>query len=92
MMEEVKEDGDPIGNPAISTDLDTQDLSDTDPPTRQHILTGLRPRHIYSRGQTGLASVREYVPNWRPQGVRRPCGWGVVALGWGHPLGDGEEE
>ena len=34
--EEAEEEGDPIRRPAVSTNLDPQDLSDTEPPTRQH--------------------------------------------------------
>ena len=42
-LEEDEEEGDPIGRPAISTNLDPQDLSDTKPPTRQHIGAVLKP-------------------------------------------------
>ena len=33
---EAEEKDDPVGGPAISINLDPQDLSDTEPPTRQH--------------------------------------------------------
>jgi hypothetical protein len=42
-MEEAEEEYDPIGRPAISTNLNPWELSDTEPPTRQHIRAGLRP-------------------------------------------------
>jgi hypothetical protein len=34
MLKEVVEMGDPIGRPAVSTNLDPRDLSATEPPTR----------------------------------------------------------
>jgi hypothetical protein len=37
-----KVEGDPIGRTTISTNPDPWELPDTDPPTRQHILAGLR--------------------------------------------------
>jgi hypothetical protein len=41
-LEEAEENGDPIGRPAVSTNLDPRDLSDTEPPTRWHTLVGQR--------------------------------------------------
>jgi hypothetical protein len=61
-LEEAEKD-DPMGIPAVSTNLDLRDLSDTEPSTRQHTLADMRPRRIYSRGLLGLASVREDAPN-----------------------------
>jgi hypothetical protein len=43
MLEEAEEDGHPVGGPAVSINLDTWDLSDTGPPTRQDILSDMRP-------------------------------------------------
>jgi hypothetical protein len=40
-LAEVLEEGDPIGR-LVSTNLDSQDLSDTELPTRLHILVGTR--------------------------------------------------
>jgi hypothetical protein len=58
-LEEVEEEGNPMERPAASTNLDPGDLSDTVPPTRRHILAGLRAfGHIYSRGLPDPASVR----------------------------------
>jgi hypothetical protein len=34
--EEVKEEGDPIGRPAVSNNLDHRDPSDTETATKQH--------------------------------------------------------
>lgn len=62
MLEEVDEKGDPIGRPTVSTNLDLQDLSDTKPPTREHTLADSRPQYTYSRGQLGVAPVREDTP------------------------------
>ena len=42
-MGEAKEEGNPIGRPAVSTNLDTCDLSDTEPPTKQHTPADMRP-------------------------------------------------
>jgi len=60
-LEEAEEEGSPMGRPAVSTDLDPQDLSDTEPPSRQHTLAG--HTHIYSRGLSGPVLVREDAPN-----------------------------
>ena len=42
-MEEVEEEGNPIGRPEFSTNLDPWELSETKPPNRQHILVGSKP-------------------------------------------------
>jgi hypothetical protein len=34
-LKEAEEEGGPMGRPAVSTDPDSRDLSDTEPPTRQ---------------------------------------------------------
>ena len=34
-LEEAEKEGDPVGGPAVSINLDLGDLSDTGPPTRQ---------------------------------------------------------
>jgi hypothetical protein len=83
-LEEAEEEGDPIGRPAVSTNLGPQYLSNTGPLTRQHIPADMRlPQHIYSRGLLGLDSVRKDAPNpqenLRPQGVERYDG--VVGVG-----------
>jgi hypothetical protein len=60
-------EGNPIGRPAASTDPDSREFSDTEPPTR--LVRG--PWHIYSRGLPGLVSVGEDVLNpqetWGPR-------------------------
>jgi hypothetical protein len=59
-----QEEGNPVGGPAVSINLDPQDLSDTGPPTRQHTPADMRPStHIYSRGLPGLCSIRDDAPN-----------------------------
>jgi hypothetical protein len=42
-LDEVEEEDDPIQRPAVSANLNPWDLSDTEPPTRQHRLPALRP-------------------------------------------------
>jgi hypothetical protein len=47
---EEDEEGDSIERPAISSNLDPQDCSDTEPPTRQHTPSDMRPpTHIQQR-------------------------------------------
>jgi len=46
-LEEAEEKGHPVEGPAVSTDLDLQDLL---PPTRQHIPTDMKPlKHIQQK-------------------------------------------
>lgn len=42
-LEKAEEEGDPIGRPGVSTILDPQDRSDTEPPARQHTLSDMSP-------------------------------------------------
>ena len=47
LLQEAEEEGDPIGRPTISTNLEPWDLSDTEQPTRQHMPVDMRsPVHI----------------------------------------------
>jgi hypothetical protein len=47
---EAEEEGEPVGGPAFSTNLDLWDNSDTGPPTRPHTPADMRPRtHIQQR-------------------------------------------
>ena len=81
-LEEVEEEGDPIGRPAVSTNLDPRDLSDTEPPTRQHTLAGLRPQthtYMYRGGLPGLDSMGEDAPN--PRETWGPREWGGLGGG-----------
>jgi hypothetical protein len=49
-LEEAEEEGNPIGRPAVSINLDPQDLSDIELPTRQHIPADVRlPTHKQQR-------------------------------------------
>jgi hypothetical protein len=49
-LKEAEEEGNPVGAPAVSINLDPQDLSDTGPPTRQHVPAVKRPpTHIHQR-------------------------------------------
>ena len=48
MIEE--EEGDPVGGPAVSINLDSRDLSSTGPPNRQQTPADMRlPTHIQQR-------------------------------------------
>ena len=42
-LEESEEEGDPVGRPAVSINLDAGDLSDTGAPTRQHTPADMMP-------------------------------------------------
>jgi hypothetical protein len=92
-LKEAKEEGDSIGRPAVSTNLDPQDLSDTEPPTRQHTPAEMRlPTHRQQRTAWSGLSGRRLVKtsrDLRPQGVGRPGGSVCVCV-WGggrHLLG-----
>jgi hypothetical protein len=84
--EEAEEEGNRIGRPAVSMNWDPQNLSDIEPPTRQHTRAGPRPPETYSRGLPGLVSVGKEAANpWETWGPRE---WGSLT-GWReHPLGD----
>jgi hypothetical protein len=50
MLEEAEDEDDPIGRSAVSIYLEPLDLSDSEPPTRQHTVANLRPpTHIQQR-------------------------------------------
>jgi hypothetical protein len=51
--------------------MDPRDLSNTEPPTRQHTLTDMRSQYIYSRGLLGLGSVRKDALNSQKTGGYR---------------------
>ena len=42
-LKEAEEKDDPVGGPAISINLDPQELSNTGPPTRQDTAADMRP-------------------------------------------------
>jgi hypothetical protein len=42
-MEEAEEEGDLVGGPAVSINLDPRDLSDTGTPSRQHTPADMSP-------------------------------------------------
>ena len=51
-LKEAEEEGkgSPMGRPAVLTDLNSRDLSDTEPPSRQHTPADKRPpMHIKHR-------------------------------------------
>jgi hypothetical protein len=39
----AKEEGNPVGGPAVSINMDPWDLSNTGPPNKQHTLADMRP-------------------------------------------------
>jgi hypothetical protein len=69
-LEEAEEEDNPI-RPAVSTNLDSQDLSDTELPNRQQTRAGLRHSTYIQQRTACLASVKEDVPNcwetWVPE-------------------------
>jgi hypothetical protein len=71
----------------VSINLDTQDLSNTGPPNRQHTPADMRfPQHTYSRGLPGLCSFRDDAPNPQetggPRKFRGQLGCGVGVSMW----------
>jgi hypothetical protein len=51
-----------MGRPAVSTDLEPGDLSETEPPARRHTPADMRrPTHIQQR--TAGSGLREDAPN-----------------------------
>jgi hypothetical protein len=75
----TEEEGNPVREPTVSINLELWNLSDTGPPTRQHLTADKSPQHIYSRWLMSLGSVTEAAPN--PQKtigsreVRSLVGW-----------------
>ena len=59
-LKEAEEEGDPVGGPAVSINLDLRDLSDIGPPNRQHTPAD---QHTYSRELPVLCSLRDDAPN-----------------------------
>jgi hypothetical protein len=58
-LEEAEEEGNPVGGPVVSINLDSQDLSDSRPATRQHIPADMRPpTHIQQRTAGSVFSQR----------------------------------
>ena len=59
-LEEIEEEGNPVGGPAISRNLVPQAFSDTEPPTRQHTLADTKPAtHIQQRtARSGFSQRR----------------------------------
>ena len=59
-MEEAEKEGDSI-RPAVSTNLDPRDCSDTEPPARQHTPADMRPpTHIQQRTSRSVLSLTGY--------------------------------
>jgi hypothetical protein len=47
-LEETEEASDPVRRPAVSTNLEPRNISDTGPPIRQHTPTDIRPPTTYT--------------------------------------------
>jgi hypothetical protein len=47
-LKEAEAEGDPVGGPAVSINLDPRDLSNTGPPNRQHIPADIGPQHTHT--------------------------------------------
>lgn len=83
-VEEAEEKGVPITRPAVSTNLDLWDFSDTEPPTMYHALADIMPlTHIQQR-TAWYGSVKKETPNPTETGVRwGGCGWmGTFSCKW----------
>lgn len=65
------EEGDLIGIPTISTKLDPQDLSDNEPPTRQHTLADMGPAKHWKQRTAWFGHREDAAPNpqetWGPR-------------------------
>ena len=60
-LEEAEEKGRPMGRPAVSTNLDPRDLSDTEPLNRQHIPVDIRPL-THTQQKTAWPGLSERSP------------------------------
>jgi hypothetical protein len=87
-LKEAEEEGNPVGQPVASINLDFRDLSNTGPPNRQHTPADMRPQRTYSWGLPGLCSFSDDETNPQktgsPREFRCQVGWR-----WGHPCGYG---
>ena len=80
-LEEAKEEGDPIGGPAVSINLDPEvsQILYHQPGSTYQLKWG--PQNIYSRGLLGLGLVRDDAPNHQETGDLREFS-GLVGLRW----------
>jgi hypothetical protein len=74
-LKEAEKKGDPAGGPAVSINLNPQNLSNTGSSTRHHTQVIWGPQHTYSRGLLCLASVKDDTPNPQETGGPRESGW-----------------
>jgi hypothetical protein len=85
-LKKAEEKGDPEGGPAVSINLDPQDLSKNGPPNRQHSPAEMRPQHTYREGLLGLCSFRDKACNPQETGGSREfggqVGWAVGTSTW----------
>jgi hypothetical protein len=58
-LEKAKEEGNPVGGPAVTINLHPQNLSDTGPPSRHHLSAHMRPlTHIQQRTARSVLNQR----------------------------------
>jgi hypothetical protein len=62
-IRDTEGDGNNIGRPTVSTNLDSWELPETKSPTKEHTGAALSPRHICNRGLPCLPSMEEDGPN-----------------------------
>ena len=75
----------------VSTNLDSRDLSDTGPPTRQHTPAEMRPpTHIVEDFWVWTQSEKIHLTLKRLEALA--CGKVWWYEGWRHPHGEGGEE
>ena len=74
---EAEQEGNPVGRPAVSTNLNPKDPSKTGQPTRQHTPDDMRPTTHIQQDTVGLDTVSEDTHNAQEkggtQGVRKFC-------------------
>jgi hypothetical protein len=79
-----KKEGDPIGRTAVSTNLDTQGLSATEPPTKQHTSADMRPPTPVQQ-RTAESGLRERKMHLTLERLEAP---GSGEVWWGGMVGD----
>jgi hypothetical protein len=89
-LEKAEEEGDLIRRPIVSKNLDPWDLSDTEPPTRQHTPADLSPRTHIQQRTLGLDSVREDISNLKGLEAPRRGRTGGMGVGvcWAYSHGN----
>jgi hypothetical protein len=77
-LQETEEEGNPVGGPAVTINLDPWDLSDTGPPARQHTPAEMRsPTHTAEYCQVWVQSEKMHLT------LKRLRALGCLKVGWG---------